>query len=547
MSSGGITAHPLVGVPPSSTAAVPPAASPNPLLAAPVATAATVAPIAAAPIASPAPGAWDDAWAKKFTDAGAPPDIVSQMMLTGANGADAAALQQMLDQLVVEVDAQIAQFAQSHPEDFAILRENPEVDRAKLVQVAMAANAGELEGMALADEVDHAGKSGGRKMWDQMGKPTALWMAVPGYGALRVLGSVVNGGTRDPFTNERLWEGKFLTAVSLLGLGGGSVTLNNYLQNARQAAAGQRLLTEGSPAAAAIAAQGVDVEGARAQLPGSKANRLLSGASRMDDQLRSALERMPADSLERELAEEVVKQWERGETAILGDKLRKHSKIGPQPNVRGMTFGRTKPMVSTGMFGSNPAVLLDRRMQGPTLPAFLASTGVDLVDDTPENGNLRSRMLAAYGHGDGVLDDAARKLLRERALGTAAQQLLDANVITRPQGLQSVHEILRPGAITDAVWAADNVGAGALGKLHGWAAIPKSVKIGGALAAVAGLGYQFMVKPMLNPPVPEGQAAPADGSAPAPTGTAPAGTAPVAGPGTGSLPTLAAAPAPATS
>src|SRR5690606_7992461 len=101
---------------------------------------------------------------------------------TGAMGADAAQLQQMLDQIKGEIDTQLAQFAHEHPEAFKKLRGNKDVDRGMIAQIAAATNAGQLPEDQLEQMVDSIGKSQGRMLFDMFVKPMIVWSLIPGWG-----------------------------------------------------------------------------------------------------------------------------------------------------------------------------------------------------------------------------------------------------------------------------------------------------------------------------------------------------------------------------
>lgn len=446
------------------------------------------------------PAAWDESWAKRFRYAGAPSEIIQQLTFTGAMGADAAQLEEMLGQVKGQVDGELAKFAHDHPEAFRKLRGNPAVDRAMLVQVAAGVNAGQVPKEQLEQLVDSVGKSQGRVMFDTLVKPMIVWSLIPGWGAIR-LGFAPFTGGRDPLTGEKMFADKLSTTFSVLAGIGGGITLFNHARGAMQVAQGHRLVAAGGDAARIAAAEGVaNITGAQklaSFLPGTHSNRVFSGISRMDQNLTSGINALKPGSIERELAENLVAKWRSGEISILGDPASKWTKMGFQPNARGILLGRNKAMATAGTTAGRPTITLDGRMTGKAMAAHLASAGVEFADDTVGNNMLKSRLFGQLGPG-AHLDANAVKLLREQTLGNATKQLLDAGFLGRPSGMQKVFGAVRPGPLQDALWAADNVNAGTLGKLHGTAAIPKLVKFGGAGLLAAGVGYFAMVKPQMD-------------------------------------------------
>ncbi|MCW2928609.1 MAG: hypothetical protein JWM86_2577, partial [Thermoleophilia bacterium] len=443
------------------------------------------------------PAAWDESWAKRFKDAGAPTEVIQQLTFTGAMGADAATLQGMLDQVTTEIDTQLAKFSHDHPEAFKKLRSNPAVDRGMVAQIAAGVNAGQIKADQLDQLVDSIGKSQGKMLFDTLVKPMLVYSLIPGWGALR-LGFAPFTGGKDPLTGEKMFGDKMTTAMSIaMGVGGG-ITIFNNVRGAMQVAQGSRLVAAGGDAARIAAADGVaNLSGLQKfakWIPGTNTNKVYSGLARLDTNLTKGIEALKAGSLERELAENVVTKWRAGEISILGDPASKFTKMGFQPNARGMLLGRNKPMASVGTNGAKAAITLDGRMTGKTLAAHLASVGVDFADDTVKNNMLKTRVFGDLSH----TDASALKLLRERTLGNAANQMLESGFISRPTGFGKVVAAVRPGPLQDALWAADNVNAGTFGKLHGTAGIPKFAKwgVGGLLAA--GAGYMFMVKPQMD-------------------------------------------------
>lgn len=443
------------------------------------------------------PAAWDDSWAKKFQDAGAPAEVIQQLTFTGANGAGEAELQQMLDQLTQEADKQLAQFVHEHPDEFEKLRGNPDVDRSMVVQIAMASNSGQLPEEQLTQMVDAAGKSQGELLFDTMVKPFAVWSLIPGYGALRLAAAPFTGG-KDPLTGEHMFDTPSMAAISVLAGAGGAFTLANHAKAAMSVFKGQQMAgVAGSDAAKVAANEGyanlTTGQKLASYLPGTQSNKVFSGLGRFDDDFARGVEKL--SGTEREVAENVLSKWRNGEMSIVGKPASKLGWMGFQPNSRGMVINGGASMVERTTVGSKPALALDARMTGPTLPAHIAAAGVDFADD-----GLKAKLLAEAGMpgaaGAGQLPGEISTALRQHVLGTASKQLLDAGAIARPEGFSKLAGWLRAGALEDSMKAIDELGTttAKAGKVHGFSGMGKLAK-GAVLApVVGGLGYQMMVR-----------------------------------------------------
>jgi hypothetical protein len=446
------------------------------------------------------PAAWNDSWAKEFADAGAPSQVIQQLTFTGAMGADKAQLQQVLDQVKHDVDTQLATLAHDHPEEFKKLRAVKgltnfvdgagDSDRAALAKLAAAVEAGQLPEEQLKALAESAGKTGGQKAWDML-KPMLVYSFIPAWGALRIPLGMANHGT-DPLTGEKLFDGKLNTAMTVAMGIGGSITLFNHARGAMQVAAGQRLAAAGGDAAMIAANEGVQnltgMQKLASYIPGTNANRVYSGLARMDSNLQAGVKALD-DGLEKELVENLLAKWRKGEVSIIGDPASKLTGFGLQPNTRGMVIAKNKSMIQSVMRNGKPTLVLDGRMTGKTLAAHLASAGVDFADDTAANGMLKTRLMESAGITN-ALDEGALKLLRERTLGNAANQLMNNGYIAKPGTFDKLISIVRPGPLQDAHWASQNLAADTLGKLHGTASIPKLVKFG--IPGVLAVGGYFM-------------------------------------------------------
>jgi hypothetical protein len=450
----------------------------------------------AASAAPTGPAAWDESWSKRFTEAGAPPELVQQLEFTGAMGADKAQLQQMLDQVKSGVDTQLAKLAHDHPEEFKKLRGNPDVDRAMLGQLAAAVNSGQYSADQLKQAADTIGQTGGEKAWAQI-KPMLVYSFIPAWGAWRIPLGMINGG-KDPLTGEKLFDGKLNTAMTIAMGIGGSITIANNVRGAMQVASGMKLAAAGGDAAQIAANEGfanlTTGQKLLAYLPGTQGNKVFSGISRFDSNLQDGISHL--DGIQKELAQNVVDKWRAGDISVLGEPASKVTKGGIFPNTRGIVMNRIlkpKPMISTFAEGGRAGILLDNRNVGKTLAADFAAIGVNFADDTAANKQLASRLFDGLPTAARTNADAL-KLLEQETRGIATNQLLASGYLQRPTGIMKLWGAIRPGPVQDALRAADNVNAGTVGALHGIDAIGKGWKIGIPALLVAGGGAFFIKK-----------------------------------------------------
>jgi hypothetical protein len=457
----------------------------------------------AATSAPKGPAAWSEDWAKKFKDAGAPSEIIQQLTFTGAMGADAAQLEQMLAQIKGEIDTQLAKFAHDHPEAFKKLRSNPQVDRAMIAQIAAGVNAGQVPKEQLDQLVDSIGKSQGKMLFDMLVKPMLVYSLIPGWGAIR-LGFAPFTGGKDILTGEKMFGDKMATTFTVLTAIGGGITLYNNVRGAMQVAQGHRMIGQvGSDAATIAAREGLENLSFGRKLwsyvPGTQLNQQVAGLSRLDD-IKAGIANLKG--IQQEIAQNTYNKIVAGDVLMWGDSASKWTKMGYQPNSRGFVMGNImgkKGAMSIHTQGTRPTILVDGRTTGKVTAAHLASWGIEFADDAKAaNGivqpNLRTRIFGALDS----TSPSVLKNLRDVHLGEAGKQLLDAGAITRPTGIQGILAKMRPGAVSDAVVAADNLAAGTIGKAYGWQAIPKFGRWGimGGLAAAG--GYFMMVKPQLD-------------------------------------------------
>jgi hypothetical protein len=455
------------------------------------------------------PAAWGEDWAKKFREAGASPEEIQQLSFSGAMGADAAELQQMLEQFTTQVDTQLAKFAHEHPDAYEKVRSNPDVPKSMVVQLAMLSNAGQLPKDQLEMTVDSLGKSQGKMIFDTMIKPMIVWSLIPGWGALRVGFAPFTGG-KDILTGEKLFGDPMTTAFTVLGAVGGGMTIYNNVKGAMQVAQGHRMVaTAGSDASIIGAREGLDKltgwQKFKSYVPGTELNQQLAGVSRLDD-LKAGIAALSDDVIDgtrfstRELAQAGYDKLVHGSALIKGEPASKWMMApipGYQPNSRGVIVGhimgkKGATTVATG--GARPELMFDLRTVGKVSAANLAADALQLVDDTAANGMLKTRVFGAAGAGNA----SVLERLRGTVYANASKQIFDAGAATQRTGIAKLLGAIRPDALQDATWAASNVGTSNLGKVHGWHGIPKLGRWGLMGGAAALGGYFMMVKPQLD-------------------------------------------------
>lgn len=434
------------------------------------------------------PAAWNDEWNTKFADAGAPPELLQQLAITGANGADQAQLQQMLDQVKGEVDKVLAEFAAKHPDAFKKLRSNSKVDRATLAQIAQAVNTGQVKDEELDDLVKQAGMTQGKMLRDMFFKQMLPWMVIPGWGALRFGLSPLFGG-KDPISGEKIhldfWNHGFQGWMDALMAAGGTMTLINNVRGAMQIAQGNKLIANaaaGSDIAKIAAREGVsNLTGFakfKSYIPGTSANRAVAGISRFNDELVNGIAKLSGEP--RQLADLVMSKWKSGEITVTGDPAVRFTKMGTQPNVRGalpMVGNRSKAMFQWINKDGKTILALDGRMTGKSLAAHFAAAGTNLA----ESGVLKQveqQMLSQAAASGKSLAKPALAVLQNQVLAEATKQLgltAPSNPIARLWGMW------RPGPLQDALKAVANP----TGELGG---VAKALATPGVKPALIGLG-----------------------------------------------------------
>lgn len=459
------------------------------------------------------PAAWNEAWAKKFKDVGASAEIIQQLTFTGAMGADEAQLQQIYDQVKGEIDAELAKFQHAQPDAFKKLRGNKDVDRATILQIASMYNAGQLKKEQLDPMVEAAGKSMFEAQFAPILKSFALYGLIPGWGLLRVLTAPLNGG-KEIWTDMPIFGDPMTTTFSILGAVGGGFTIYNNIKGAMHVAAGHAAVRAGGDAFTIAQREGLDQlslgRKAWSFVPGTKLNQQFGFFAGMDD-IKAGIAAMTPGSLPQQIAQSNYNKIVSGEVLAWRDSASKFM-AGPipgyQPNSRGIIMGHimgNKGAIQVQTHGSRPTIHFDGRTTGKVAAAHLA-TLVELVDDVPGANGVRANLRTELFAGRNSLDPKILKTVRAEMLGQAGQQLLDAEKvlkgsgIARPTGIQAIMAKIRPGAVMDAIVAADNLAKGPsfLDKTYGWKAIPKLGRIGIGVGVVGTAGYFMFAKPMLD-------------------------------------------------
>ena len=448
------------------------------------------------------PAAWNDGWAQKFRDLGAPAEVLQQLIFTGAMGADEAQLSEMYTTLETEIKPQLAKFATDHPKEFKKLAASKQVDRGMLVQIASAVNAGQVPDEQLKQMVDSLGASAGLMMFKQFVLPMLPYSLVPGWGAVHLLLAPFTGG-KDPFTGEKMG----LDPLTVLTALGGAFTLFNVGKGALQAYQGAKLIGKGGDALAMARNSGLVAEGAtglagwtkvKSFIPGTKAASELAGIGRLTDlnagieklsgiAARTDIEDLALDSLKNVKAKAIA-----GEIALFGEAASKLNKWGFQPHARGVIINRSKALTSMGVLRNMPALQMDVRLTGGYVPAFVAAEGLNHA-----SSGVAAKIAKVAGVAEGsVIDATTLAKVQEQVLAHTTEALTKTGLIKQYGGLAKIMGIVRPGAAQDAQWAIANTGSGGteLAK-HGWAALGKPLKFGILGVAAATAGYFFMIKP----------------------------------------------------
>ncbi|MCW2955711.1 MAG: hypothetical protein JWO69_580 [Thermoleophilia bacterium] len=520
------------------------------------------APVSNAPVASPAPtpkasatgfdkqpasDGWNDKWAKRFHDAGAPVALVAQLNYTGAMGASNEQLEQVLTEVKAEVDAKLAAFEAAYPEVYPKLVAHSKSEHGgaalktgtsmvfgveELVNQLKGGSAG--SGRAgLVDLADFAATTKltpaefGKKLneveaqADAMGSYEGIGLAktyaagavIPGYGFYRASAGMLAGG-RDPLTQERLtWDPAGAAMTVLWGVGS-TITIANQVRNSRQIREGAQLLRRDPAMATSL---GVDnLAGPMKYVaPWTKNSRVLAAAGRFE-RLQDAARTLPEGSLERRLADNFLDAWKTGKVTVQGDAIVKPGVMGLFPRWRGMIPGignRGKELVTTSVEGNVQKFLIDGRfdtkewLRNPQqakagIAAHLAGLGSYTAVDTPGDP-LRTDLEKSFARGGGTVDTSkgrservvASAVAKQRATGTLGAKSVKDTIMAK----------LRPGPIEDAARAAKNIAAGTPLRASWFKGLPTGGRwaVGAAgtvvaAAALLGVGYLALFKPMAD-------------------------------------------------
>lgn len=486
------------------------------------------APAAAQNAAPTGPAAWDDSWGKKFREAGVPDDVIQQLTFTGGGGADANQLQQVLDGMKQQIDAELAKFAHEHPEEFKELRAAEKRNHGvfvqsfgmNLAQIAAGVNAKQINDEALVTSVETAKTLGANPVTTQL-KSLATTMLpysfIPGWGALRVPLSWMNHG-KDIFSGEEIkldfWNQGPMGVLNALQIGGGLITLTGLGMGVRQSVQGYNLLKDTNSLASQVAkGSGFEVDKLtgfqkfKSFVPTTQLNKQIAGFSRLDADLAAGLDALPKGSIERELAELTVQKLKSGDVQLLGDSTVKRGWAGIFNHERGILMGRKKELLQVLTQDGKTTLLADRRMVGRTLVAQLAKAGVHLAD-----GDLKRRVLMAAGVDaataakTGTIGADLLKTAGNKMLGNAFEQLKATGFVAAPTGLGKAMSALRPGPLADAMKAASGT-LGQPGPFKRLSGLGKFGVIAGGAAAVAGAGYLFVNKQQQDAAKAEAEAA----------------------------------------
>ncbi|MBC7460599.1 MAG: hypothetical protein H7287_04490 [Thermoleophilia bacterium] len=453
--------------------------------------------------------AWNMAWAQKFLDAGLPAESVQQLTMTGAAGADAAQLQESLDQVVKAGDDELKKFAAEHGDEYVDLKSAKKLKRSELLGIAMQVNQGALKGQALKDAVSQA-----RTKDDpfNMLKSFLPWSFIPAWGAVRVALSPLFGG-HDPISGERIkldfWNNGMAGWIDALGAVAGAVTISAYAKGVGNVISGNAAIGTSNAAAAVATAAGMEnltgMNKLLSFLPGTAQNRLISGLSTVKN-LEAGVGKLAEGSIARQLGEQALKEIISGDRNMWGATPQKLTIMGFQSNTRSSPMSRGKQMIESMFKGNKATLIADARGTGDATAAHIASAMVDSADAA-----TRAKILASLPEAvqqkiaaGGVKNLDA--LLRGQVLGEASRDLVTGGLLTRPTGtFEKIWGAIRPGAVEDSFKAIDLLNKGSVFETQGVMASFKALGggakfgiLGGIAAAAAGGIYVLGVKPQLE-------------------------------------------------
>lgn len=438
-------------------------------------------------MAQPA-AAWNDAWDRRFTDAGLDPELLMQLRVTGGMGASEAELQQVYDRIVTQSEQQFERIRTAYPDEARKLEQAkvPKAQVAELAEQVLAGSMSENEFATKVDELTSMTSSGVKRMLLGDMLPYGI---IPGWGAWMTLGALGKGVSKGdlaksayPFSDRRMFGTRMDAAIAPFLAGGGALTLYHLASEQRQLAAGRNAIIR-DPGAARIAAQaGVDGRSLSFN-PFARQNRVTAGLARYGEIKAGVqhLERVAPGSEQATLARRALTMWEQGRINVISDPVMGGSKkmpLGIFSQVRGMTpfTQRGKALADVRMMQHVPTIVMDTRLHGASTTAHFAAAATKLAEP-----GVAGR--AAAARSETIMARATQDLLRG-ADGSAAR-------LSQPSSMRLMLGKIRPGAVDDAFKAVTRLERGTVGAPSGVSGLmSKFTKLpaGGKLAAVAGVG-----------------------------------------------------------
>lgn len=405
--------------------------------------------------ASTGPAAWNEEWYHKFQQAGAPVELLQQLMITGANGADAAMLQASLDQVAETVNTEISKFRAAHGEAYDKLVK-AHTDKATLYQVASAVNGGQVSDEQLAQIAEQAGSTGSPFSLGPMLKQILPWSFIPGWGAIRFAIAPFFDG-KDPFTGDKVHYDFWRHGVSgwsdaLFAVGGAfslAMTIKGGMQllkgmSAIDSAHGAGLIGNVARAEGLVGEAGTMSLGKKlmAVLPVSSENRAVTGIARLGE-LEKGVAALPEGSAARASLENYLEMLGRGDARIGSKAGIGNAPFGLGTHARGAVLNRKSPMVQLVTTDGASMLKLDGRLtSGPALTAHVAAGAVDFLPQ-----RQLAELMSAYGV-------ASPELLRTKLLAEAGTALGITAEARSP--LNAVLGAFRPGPVEDVLKAVAN-------------------------------------------------------------------------------------------
>lgn len=466
----------------------------------------TTAPAAvdsAAPTPAPAgPAAWDESWRTRFTDAGAPPELVQQLMMTGAMGATEAELEKLLAGIKDKTSQAIEKFAAEHPEEFTEIKASGKFSQFEIAQFAASVNSGDLKEDEMKTQVETATSTPG-KMAGMLVTEGAPYMLVPAWGTLRfAYAAAPFTPNQDPLSGRDIhmdfWDHGFIGWMDVVLAATGVVTIGNTIRGAAQVSRGSRLgatAPTGSLAATVAEREGLTKLGtfgkAWSYVPGTASNRSAMGLSRLTPEFEAAIARLEGEP--RRYANLFLEKLRAGDIALRSEPTFKLSKIGGYANVRGTTplvGNRFRDSAHWSTHKGQTVLNIDAGLTGDAFAARLAAEGTQLAPKANPALAATTQRLATEAAAAGVAKPkAAGPVLRNQMLAEAGAQL----GVSKPTGAALLWNKFRPNGVTDIAKAQSQLASGKLYQpswfSQTWAHTPMWGKVAGAGAIAAGVGY----------------------------------------------------------